>query len=420
MQAVSNVIKSAAVVIVGGNTVRRDNPRLTTRREGPCHLPVRVVMSRSLNLPEDAELWDVTSAPTILMTQKGAKAGFQAKLRDRGVEVVEFDFLTPEAVSEYCYERGFLQVFWECGGILAAPCISGSVIHKIMAFVAPKIIGGSRAPTPVGDLGFVEMTQAVNVTSTQWQQVGPDLMLTGYLPTSGGPLALEAMLARGAGDLTHASSSTESASSIESGDRDDARDGRACSGPQKERGAVSTSRWVRNQAKYGDRKVAQFYKAWDEWGSLSNFSPHPIELSTKLDEVLAEEEAPSSSNTSNTRLWRSVEHFYQAMKFGVGANSFDTDSAATAVMEAIASAESPEEAARIGRFAERTTPWLMRTDWDSVKLDVMYKALQAKFTTHEGPRSMLMESSRDGWELVEASPHDFFWGHKLPPFRSMT
>jgi len=52
----------------------------------------------------------VSAAPTIVMTQRGARAAFQSQLRDRGVEVVEFDFLTPEAVAAYCYERGFLQV----------------------------------------------------------------------------------------------------------------------------------------------------------------------------------------------------------------------------------------------------------------------------------------------------------------------
>eukprot|EP00775_Hariotina_reticulata_P012021 gene12021-12166_t len=119
-------------VVVGGNTVRRDNPRLTTRRESG-HLPVRVVMSRTLDLPEKANLWDT--------------------------QVVEFDFLTPGAVADYCYERGFLKVFWECGGMLAAPAIASGVIHKVLAFVAPKIIGGARAPTPVGELGNVEMTQ---------------------------------------------------------------------------------------------------------------------------------------------------------------------------------------------------------------------------------------------------------------------
>ncbi len=50
-------------------------------------------------------------------------------------------------------------MFWECGGTLAAPAIAAGVVHKVLAFIAPKIIGGTRAPTPVGELGFVEMTQ---------------------------------------------------------------------------------------------------------------------------------------------------------------------------------------------------------------------------------------------------------------------
>jgi diaminohydroxyphosphoribosylaminopyrimidine deaminase/5-amino-6-(5-phosphoribosylamino)uracil reductase len=71
-------------------------------------------MSRSLDLPEEANLWDVSAAPTIVMTQRGARTGFQTLLRSRGVEVVEFDFLNPESVAEYCYERGFLQVGLLC------------------------------------------------------------------------------------------------------------------------------------------------------------------------------------------------------------------------------------------------------------------------------------------------------------------
>lgn len=64
------------------------------------------------------------------------------------------------------------QVFWECGGTLAAPAISSGVVHKVLAFVAPKIIGGARAPTPVGELGNVEMSQAVNLLESEWKQVG--------------------------------------------------------------------------------------------------------------------------------------------------------------------------------------------------------------------------------------------------------
>lgn len=74
------------------------------------------------------------------MTQRRVRNSFQARLRDRGVEVIEFDFLTPDAVAEYCYDRGFMQLLWECGGMLAAPAIAGNAIHKVMAFVAPKLV----------------------------------------------------------------------------------------------------------------------------------------------------------------------------------------------------------------------------------------------------------------------------------------
>lgn len=74
----------------------------------------------ALCLPlQNACLWDVTHAPTIVMTQRGARQAFQAKLRDKGVEVVQFDFLTPENVADYCYERGFLQVRGPGSGPLA-------------------------------------------------------------------------------------------------------------------------------------------------------------------------------------------------------------------------------------------------------------------------------------------------------------
>lgn len=74
------------------------------------------------------------------MTQQGARTDFQRKLRARGVEVVEFDFLTPHAVAAYCYDRGFLQCLWECGGTLSAPAIAAGVIHKTLAFIAPKLV----------------------------------------------------------------------------------------------------------------------------------------------------------------------------------------------------------------------------------------------------------------------------------------
>lgn len=168
-------------VIVGGNTVRLDNPQLTSRQQG-LHNPLRVVMSRTLDLPAHAHLWQTTEVPTLVLTEVGANPGFQQLLLKKGVEVVELTSLTPAQAMAYLYERGNNSVLWECGGTLSATAIAQGAVQKILAFIAPKIIGGSTAPSPVGDLGFTTMTEALSLERVRWRTVGSDCLVEGYLP----------------------------------------------------------------------------------------------------------------------------------------------------------------------------------------------------------------------------------------------
>lgn len=168
-------------VIVGGNTVRQDNPYLTSHEEG-ANNPLRVVMSRSLRLPENAHLWETSEAPTLVLTEVDANPDVKELLLHQGVEVLELTPLTPDKVMAYLYERGFCNVLWECGGILAASAIAQGAVQKILAFIAPKIIGGNNAPTPVGDLGFTTMTEALPLEGVSWRVVGSDCLVEGYLP----------------------------------------------------------------------------------------------------------------------------------------------------------------------------------------------------------------------------------------------
>ncbi|MBE8966257.1 bifunctional diaminohydroxyphosphoribosylaminopyrimidine deaminase/5-amino-6-(5-phosphoribosylamino)uracil reductase RibD [Nostocales cyanobacterium LEGE 12452] len=167
-------------IIVGGNTVRQDNPYLTSHQVG-AHNPLRVVMSRHLDLPASAHLWQTADAPTLVLTQKGANPDFQELLLKQGVEVVELASLTPDKAMAYLYERGFCSVLWECGGTLAASAIAQGAVQKVLAFIAPKIIGGSIAPTPVGDLGLTTMTEALSLERVRWRVVGSDCLVEGYL-----------------------------------------------------------------------------------------------------------------------------------------------------------------------------------------------------------------------------------------------
>lgn len=168
-------------IIVGGNTVRQDNPLLTSHGQGAN--PLRIVMSRSLNLPPEAQLWQTSEVPTLVLTTASAPVSTRIKLEKQGVEVIALPALTPAQVMQLLYTRGYLTVLWECGGTLAAKAIADSSIQKILAFIAPKIIGGVYAPSPIGDLGFTRMTQALQLEQVSWQSIGPDFLLEGYLPS---------------------------------------------------------------------------------------------------------------------------------------------------------------------------------------------------------------------------------------------
>ncbi|MEY2983440.1 MAG: bifunctional diaminohydroxyphosphoribosylaminopyrimidine, partial [Cyanobacteriota bacterium] len=167
-------------VIVGGNTVRRDNPQLTSHgtRE---HNPLRVVLSRSLDLPRKAQLWDQHEAKTLVITTKEAARPMRLHLEKLGVEVLALEQLTPIAVMSTLQQRDCLQVLWECGGTLAAPAITQGCVQKVHSFIAPKLIGGHQAPSPVGTLGLTDMTQALSIANLQCQAIGPDWLFTGYL-----------------------------------------------------------------------------------------------------------------------------------------------------------------------------------------------------------------------------------------------
>ena len=167
-------------VIIGGNTVRKDNPNLTTHGISD-HQPHRIVLTQTLDLPTQAHLWDVSIAPTIVIAPPHVNPEVAKALRDQGVELMELDTVTPDGAMQLLYDRGLSQVLWECGGKLAAAALQDDAVQKIYAFIAPKIIGGQDAPSPIGDLGLREMTKAIELQEVRLQSMASDFLVEGYL-----------------------------------------------------------------------------------------------------------------------------------------------------------------------------------------------------------------------------------------------
>jgi diaminohydroxyphosphoribosylaminopyrimidine deaminase/5-amino-6-(5-phosphoribosylamino)uracil reductase len=162
-------------VIVGGGTLRADDPLLTSRGQRTPE-PLRVVMSRSLQLPHRAQLWDTGTAPTLVAHGPEAPAAAQAQLNELcsnhpGLERLELPHCSPSALLEALAQRDCNQVLWECGPELAAAALAEDCVQQVAAVIAPKLLGGSPARTPLGELGYTNLQ-----TLPAWV-VGPPVRL---------------------------------------------------------------------------------------------------------------------------------------------------------------------------------------------------------------------------------------------------
>ena len=172
-------------VIVGGGTVRADDPLLTSRgRRTPE--PLRVVVSRELNLPPKAQLWNQELAPTLVAHGPGAAAEKIALLDQLGIERLQLNQCEPQQLMEALASRGCNRVLWECGPELAASAIGQGCVQHIAAVIAPKLLGGIAACTPLGDLGLssIPNTFEQKYSATSLQVLGQDLLWQAQIKSS--------------------------------------------------------------------------------------------------------------------------------------------------------------------------------------------------------------------------------------------
>jgi diaminohydroxyphosphoribosylaminopyrimidine deaminase/5-amino-6-(5-phosphoribosylamino)uracil reductase len=181
---------AADAIVVGVGTILADDPELTTRLpKGNGHNPLRVVIDSTLRTPPVAR---VARKGTLFLAAAGAATAVgddrAEALRAAGAEVV----LLPSRLTEgrsrvdvreavrLLADRGALSLLLESGGELAASFWQAGLIDGVIYFVAPKIIGGRNAATPVdGDGVSRSMMDAVTVSTLRVRRFGPDIALEG-------------------------------------------------------------------------------------------------------------------------------------------------------------------------------------------------------------------------------------------------
>ena len=172
-------------ILVGAGTLRADNPQLTARGVGAAVQPTRFVLDTRLSAPLDATIFNDGAAPTVVLCGSDADAERIASLRARGIEVdclaLEEGRLPVQSILDAVVARGCLSLFVEGGATLAGALLDAGVIDRVRFFYAPLLLGGERALAAIGGRGFDAPAVAARLSDISYEQVGPDLLVTGSI-----------------------------------------------------------------------------------------------------------------------------------------------------------------------------------------------------------------------------------------------
>lgn len=174
-------------VLVGTETYRLDDPSLLPR-PARGRFPLRVILDRRGRLSQELQVFSDDRGPRLYVTGPGVPRRRLDWARERGLEILQPGLLEGrldlEAVLEALGERGVTRLLVEGGARIHGELLDRGLVDEVAVFVAPGIIGGTRAPGPVGGNGIERMAEWRLPADSTWRRIGPDMLLEGRLRES--------------------------------------------------------------------------------------------------------------------------------------------------------------------------------------------------------------------------------------------
>ncbi|AEG14827.1 riboflavin biosynthesis protein RibD [Desulfofundulus kuznetsovii DSM 6115] len=178
-------------ILVGVNTVLKDNPSLTTRISGENGKdPVRIIVDSLARTPPDARVITQQSpAPTIVAVTERAPVQNLRRLEEAGAQVLVVPGpglrVDLEVLMKELARREITSVLVEGGGEIHASFLKSRLVDKVVWFISPLIIGGRQAPGPVGGEGPARLAEAVRLKDVSLTRYGGDFCVEGYVDGGG-------------------------------------------------------------------------------------------------------------------------------------------------------------------------------------------------------------------------------------------
>lgn len=186
-------------ILVGIGTVISDDPSLTTRLEVSSDPfspkgnsmedggqdAIRIILDSRARIPLKSRVLNLDSpAPTIVAVTSQAPQERVAKLEQRAEVLIipeQNGRVDLQALMEKLGQMQITSVLLEGGAEVNASALKAGIVDKVMVFIAPKLIGGSGSPGPIGGAGIDDLSESVLLTDISVDRVGEDILVTGMI-----------------------------------------------------------------------------------------------------------------------------------------------------------------------------------------------------------------------------------------------
>jgi diaminohydroxyphosphoribosylaminopyrimidine deaminase/5-amino-6-(5-phosphoribosylamino)uracil reductase len=169
-------------IVVGANTVIRDDPELTVRHGVRGQQPWRVVMDARGRVSRKAKIFcDAQCRRTLVLTTSLSSTAWRRYLLGKGVEPIVLPQkrgrIDLRVALKALGKRNITSVLVEGGGELLGSLFDARLVDRVALFYAPIVIGGRGAVPAVAGEGVAKAGKAVRLRNCRWRRVGKDEML---------------------------------------------------------------------------------------------------------------------------------------------------------------------------------------------------------------------------------------------------
>lgn len=176
--------RRSMAILAGIGTVEADDPMLDCRLEGENRQPVRFIADSAARLGLDTQIAHTAGKlRTVVAHTQFASVTRLHLLRKAGIETwccaEDEGRVSMDDLLRRMGEEGIDSVLVEGGGTLAESLLGEGLVDEVAFFIAPKLVGGRDAKTPLEGEGVARMTEAVRLRDLELERIGSDVLVTG-------------------------------------------------------------------------------------------------------------------------------------------------------------------------------------------------------------------------------------------------